>query len=316
MMMARAYFTVSSGVVLMSMSLILARLISLPAPLTAMLRGLIAWILLSMFFPKSALIKLNKGSHYFVMLLSGICLALSWTFLFESLSWTSVGTAATAYFMFPVWTVIRNITEFKPFSAMDLIMLLGVGGALYLLVPEWSLENSDTFGILLAFMGSSFAVFQRLIAERILHFYEEETILHFNWGIAALVLIPYGFYMEVQLSMMDIVWIGLLGSVCTLFAQGLFLSGFLYIPVNYISMIFCLQPLIVIVLARLFLGESVSWAVIAAAAIVSLVSCLYHLFLHFLSPEFLKEETELAKINRRRNALDYWIQKQYSRYDE
>ena len=138
-------------VVLLGGTALFSRLVPLSASDITLVRSVFACIALFAFLKLAKnKIKLNSRKDYGVALGLGLLMALHWVTYFAAMQYAGVSVGMIALFTFPVITVlIEPFFERVRLVWQDILSTLTVIIGVYLIVPETSLENDITLGIIL-----------------------------------------------------------------------------------------------------------------------------------------------------------------------
>ena len=144
------------------------------------------------------------------------------------------------------------------------ILLIGVA----ITIPEFSLENQVTIGIIWG-MISSFTYAIITLANRYFSKkYEGRIVSFYEQGTAAIVLLPALFLVPVQWRVQDVVGVAFIGFVCTAFAYSLYVSAQKKVKAQTAGIISGMETVYGIVYALIFLGEVPSLREIIGGAII------------------------------------------------
>ncbi len=214
------------------------------------------------------------------LLLSGACLGLDWTLLFESYRHTTVATATLCYYMCPSLVVLGSHFLFKERLTLKkgicvLVAFLGmvlVSGFLDSQLPS----SDELFGVLLSLAGAVFYAAVVLLNKKIhLDSPLDKTI--FQLALAGCVLAPYVLLAgeSVTFTPVNVSLLLVLGIVHTGIAFALYFSSVEHLPGQTTALFSYIDPILAILLSAVILGEPLGFSevigscLILGAAIVS-----------------------------------------------
>jgi len=201
---------------------------------------------LSPFFP----------SPFFPMAALGLLLAVHWTTFFQSVQVSSVGVALLTFATFPVFVALLEPPLFgerlrASEIALAILALLGIA----ILVPSFASDDPTAQGALWGVAsGFTFALLS-LLNRRLVRQHSSITLAFYQDAFAAVLLAPVVVLDWPSLTVRDLLFLLILGVLCTALAHALFIAGLRVIKARTAGMIVCLEPVYGAVLAALLLGE-------------------------------------------------------------
>ncbi len=244
--------------ILFGMTGILGALIQADASFITFGRGSFAFISLGL---SAVLLKLSLRENISPtltrsLLLSGILLAVHWGTFFLSIKVGGVAMATLGFASFPAFiTLIERFVLKDNISLTSWILVTIVMVGLILVSPELDLRNTNTegllWGILSGFCFASLAVVNRTIGQRL----HPISIAFWQNLIVAIVTLPFIFFMDMTIHTNDLLWLAILGIICTAFSHYLFVSSVQYISARTTGLIISLEPVYAIVVAWLLFNE-------------------------------------------------------------
>jgi drug/metabolite transporter (DMT)-like permease len=113
--------------------------------------------------------------------ISGILLGLHWWIYFLSIQYTSVAVGALVLFTYPLFTAILEPFLVKSkHSLHQVVSGFGIIAGVFFLLPEFSLENTFTQGILWGLVSALAFSFRNIITKNICHLYRPCQIFTFR----------------------------------------------------------------------------------------------------------------------------------------
>lgn len=245
------------AVMLFGFSAVLGQFVDAPAVIVAGGRVVCSSILLlvSALLSKRK-IRLTRRMDYGIAVIAGIILAIHWTTFFQSIQSSSVAIGTITFSTFPLFlTFLEPLVFHEKFQMQSLlgaaVLLLGV----FITIPEFSMENQMTVGILWGMVSSLSYAILTLFNRYLSHTYEAGTICLYEQRTAAVVLLPTFFFVQTRWTVENIVGIAMIGLVCTAIAHSLYVAAQKKVKAQTAGIISGMETVYGIVFAMLFLGE-------------------------------------------------------------
>lgn len=254
----RSLITLHLTVILLGGTGLFASVIPLNAIDITLGRSIFACIALGIFLRFSGeTVLLNQPKDYGLALLLGILIAAHWATYFAAMQYAGVSVGMIALFTFPVITVlIEPIFEKISLVWQDIFSAIAVFVGVALLVPEVSLENDVTLGVLIGIISAILYAFRNLLHRQYFSHYSGAKAMTWQILVAALCLIPFAspkIYIADEHTWLLLL---LLGTAFTALPHALVASALIYLRAKTFSLIACMQPMYGVVLAILLLNES------------------------------------------------------------
>ena len=245
------------AVMLFGLSAVLGQFVTAPAVIVAGGRVICSSLLLFLLsIAGRASLKLKSRKDYGIAVFAGIILAVHWTTFFQAIQSSSVAIGTITFSTFPLFLTFLEPLLFreklKVASVLSAaVLLLGV----FITIPEFSLENQITIGILWGMVSSlSYAVLS--LANRYLsRSYAARTFCLYEQGTAEVVLLRAIFFVKTSWTTQNILGIAAIGFICTAFAHSLYVAAQRKVKAQTAGIISGMETVYGIVYALLFLGE-------------------------------------------------------------
>ncbi|MGB0898264.1 MAG: DMT family transporter [Psychrobium sp.] len=208
-------------------------------------------------------IALKSRRDYMIALVLGISVGLHWVTYFYSMQLAGVAVGMLSFFCYPVVTVFLEplFSKSRPHRrdiACGLLVFVGV----YLLVPELTLQNETTLGVIIGVISGILFAIRNVLHKRYFSHYKGTQAMFYQTGVVALMLLPF---MEFNPLDMSGLWndsglgeFGLLLLLSLIFtaAPHSFLANcFKHLSAKTAGLISCMQPVYGVVLATFILGQ-------------------------------------------------------------
>lgn len=256
----------------------------------AFLRGVIGslFLLLASFLVKHKPSMKALKENAVLLLLSGGAIGLNWIFLFESYRYTTISNATISYYFAPIfvmmlapWVLKEKLTGGKviciimAMAGLFLIVQNGAGGT--------DSSHNHALGIFYGLLAASFyasVVLMNKFIKNLSGF--EMTLIQLMAG--ALVLLPYVLWQGqlnlAGLNSTSIIFILILGIVHTGLAYFMYFTSIQKLKGHTIAVLSYIDPISAVIIAAIFLNESMTWIQMVGGAFV-------------LGATFLSEKLEL-----------------------
>lgn len=250
----------------------LGKLSGLPAPAITLGRVIFAGMALIVW---TTITRVSLRPHarrdLAVMALQGIVLAIHWTSFFQAIVVSNVAIGLLAFSSFPLFTAALEplLLHQRP-RAIEVIAAVLILPGIFLLVPQFNLDNRATQGVLWGLLaGATFAllsVVNRSLSSR----YPSVTISFYQDTVAALALLPTVFVAHAtgSISAQSLLILVALGVFCTALAHTLFIASLRDITAQLASVIAALEPVWGILFGWLLLAEAPTTRTLLGGAVI------------------------------------------------
>ncbi|GGG93798.1 membrane protein [Polaribacter pacificus] len=240
-----------------STSGVLGKYIAIPPPVLVWWRAFIALFFLWMYCRiKKIDLRIQSKKDYLPFVLSAACMAAHWISYFYALKLSNVALGMLSLYTFPVITALLEPffmkTKLNPIHlVLGAVVLIGV----YILAPDFSLENNHLKGILIGILSALFYAVRILILKQHVAKYHGSMLMFYQLCIVAVLLTPFLFFMDVSGIQTQYPYVLLLALLTTAIGHTLMVLSLRYFSVSTASILSSIQPVFGIFLAFLFLNE-------------------------------------------------------------
>ena len=263
-------FSLHAAVMLFGLAGVIGKFVGLPAIFITFARAFFSAVfLLIVMLIKRENILLNNRNDYYLIVLGGVIMAIHWFTFLQAIDMATVAVGTITFSTFPLF-----VTFLEPFFYKEklklkniivaIVMLLGI----LITIPEFSLKNQMTSAIVIGMIGSLSYALLCLINRYFSKSYDGKMICLYEQGVAAFVLLPSLFIVEINLTIVDFLALVFLGIVCTAIAHSIYIRSFKKIKVHTASIISGMESVYSIVLALILLHEMPSMKEIFGGALV------------------------------------------------
>ncbi|MBM6937931.1 DMT family transporter [Pseudoflavonifractor phocaeensis] len=266
----KSLLSLHAAVMLFGLSSVLGRFVDAPAAAVAGGRVVCSSLaLLLLALVRKEPLRLRTSGDRKLAIFAGLVLAIHWTTFFQSIQTASVAIGTITFSTFPLF-----LTFLEPLIFREPLRLRNLGTAALLLagifitVPEFSVENRTTVGILWGLVCSLAYAVLSLANRRLSRRYPARTICLYEQGTAAAALLPFLLFTPVQWTPRTVAGIAAIGFLCTAFAHSLYVSAQRKVSAQTAGIISGLETVYGILYALLFLGEVPSLREIAGGLVI------------------------------------------------
>jgi len=219
---------------------------------------------------------LESLADYKMALILGITVGLHWVTYFYAMQIAGVAVGMLAFFCYPVVTVFLEplFNKSKP-HLRDVSCAVAVFVGVFLLVPELSIENDTTLGVLIGIASGFLFALRNVLHKQYFSHYKGTQAMFYQTLVVAVMLVGFVDFNPLQMSgLLDDEGVGELGlllilSVIFTAAPHAFLANcFRQLSAKTAGLISCLQPLYGVALAALILGQWPSANVYVGGALI------------------------------------------------
>lgn len=270
----QSLFFLHCSVLLFGGTALFSKLIGLPAlDITVYRTGVAAIVLFALLTLQKKKITLASAKDYGIAVLLGVVVGIHWVTYFAGMQMAGVTIGIIAFFTYPVITVFlepvlnRTSVKNKP-KIKDVVIAIFVMIGILLLIPEISLGNQVTLGIVTGVISAFFFALRNILHKNYFSHYSGPHTMLYQTLVAFVML---GLFVEVppvEVTHADWLLILLVGVVFTAMPHALFASSLRHLSATTAGLISCLQPLYGSLLAFLLLSERVSILTIIGGVLV------------------------------------------------
>lgn len=262
--------SVHSAVLLFGVTALFSKWITLSAIDITFLRTLpaLAAIVLYMKYYKEPL-TLNSLRDYGTATLLGLLLATHWLTYFHSMQVSTVATGVISLYTYPVITVFLEpfFHGEKP-QFKDIISAFIVLFGVYLLVPDFSLENSQVKGALWGILSAFLFALRNIIQRRYFSMYAARTTQFYQILMVCCLLLFFSAPTIPHVTKLQWFQIVILGIFFTALPHTLFTHSLRYLKAKTVSLIGCTQVVYATLFAAILLPEIPEWKTILGGVLV------------------------------------------------
>ena len=255
-----------------STSGVLGRYIALPAEAIILCRAFLAAIFMYIFcrFKKMDL-KIHSYKDKISIGLSGLLMGAHWVTYFIALKLSSVAIAMLSIYTYPIITVfLEPFFSKQKISGIHIIMAILVLFGVYMLVPEFSLENDQLKGILMAILSAIFYAVRNLMVKEEVKKYNGSMLMLYQLIIISVFLLPTLFFSDFSNITSQIPLLFLVALLTTAIGHTLLVNSLKHFSATTTSIISSVQPIFGIIIAFIFVNEIPTYNVYIGGTLILL----------------------------------------------
>lgn len=245
------------GTLFVSTSGVLGKYIALPAEAIIFCRAILATVFIFIFCKiKKIDIKIKSRKDRISFIVSGFFMAAHWVTYFIALKLSNVALGMLSIYTFPVITAFlepffskQKLNPVHVFLAV--LVLIGV----YILVPDFSLENDDLKGILFGIFSAFCYALRNLTIKKHVKEYNGSMLMLHQMVVVAVLLTPVLFFSDFSNLQSQIPLLVLIALLTTSIGHTMMVNSLKHFSVATASIISSVQPIFGIIIAYIFVNE-------------------------------------------------------------
>lgn len=255
-----------------STSGVLGRYINMPAEAIILCRAFLAAIFMYIFCRfKKVNLRINSKKDAISIGLSGLLMGAHWVTYFIALKLSSVAIAMLSIYTYPIITVfLEPLFSKKKISGIQILMAFLVLFGVYMLIPEFSLENDQLKGILMAILSAVFYAVRNLMVKKEVKKYNGSMLMLYQLIVIAIFLTPTLFFSDFSNITSQIPLLFLVALLTTALGHTLLVNSLKHFSATTTSIISSVQPIFGIIIAFIFVNEIPSYNVYIGGALILL----------------------------------------------
>jgi len=235
----------------------LGRFIDMPTPVIIWWRCFIGGLaLLSFCKYKNINLRVKSRKDAFSIFISGLFLGAHWITYFYALKLSNVAVGMLSLFAYPIITALLEPllikVKFDPmYILLGFMVLLGI----YILAPEFDLENAHLQGVLFGLCSALFYALRNIMSKKLTNTYNGSGVMLYQIGVLVMVLAPTLFYLDTSGIKTQLPFVLTLAILTTAIGHTMLVNSLKHFTVSTASIINSTQPIFGIIIAFIFLNE-------------------------------------------------------------
>jgi len=257
----RSLWSLHLTVILLGATALMSKVIPLSAIDITFGRSIIACIVLILIVKLTgSSLRLNRPKDYFIALALGLLMSAHWVTYFAAMQYSTVSVGMIALFTFPVIAVLLEpFFEGIRLVWQDLASALVVFLGIILIVPEVSLDNDITLGIIIGVFSAVLYALRNLFHRKYFSHYTGAHAMAYQTLVIFISLLAFVSEEIFTASSETYLWLIVLGIFLTALPHALIATSLKHLRVKTFALVACMQPFYGVILAIVILDESPNW---------------------------------------------------------
>ena len=245
------------GTLLISTSGVLGKYIAMPAEAIIFCRAFLAGIFIFIFCKiKKIDLKIHTKKDKVSFFLSGFLMGAHWVTYFIALKLSNVALGMLSIYTYPIITVfLEPFFSKQKISKIHILLAIFVLVGVYILVPEFSLENDELKGILFGVLSAFFYAIRNLLVKEEVKKYNGSMLMLYQMLVITVCLIPVLFFSDFSNIESQLPLLVLVALVTTAIGHTLLVNSLKHFSATTTSIISSVQPIFGIIIAFIFVNE-------------------------------------------------------------
>jgi drug/metabolite transporter (DMT)-like permease len=213
--------------------------------------------------------RLDNPKDYFIGTVLGVIMTLHWVTYFAAMQYAGVSVGIIALFTFPVITVfLEPFIDKVRIAWQDVVSVLVVFLGIVLIVPESSLDNDITMGVLVGVFSALLYAVRNIAHRRYFSQYSGIKGMYFQTLIVSVCSIAFASEAFWSMDGHTLGLLVLLGTVFTAVPHAMVAACLRHLRAKTFSLVACMQPLYGVILAIVLLNEAPRWETLVGGIMV------------------------------------------------
>lgn len=242
---------------LISTSGVLGKYIAMPSEVIIWFRSFFAMIFLFIFCKlKKIDLRITHKKIQTPLVISSLFMAAHWITYFYALKLSNVALGMLSLYTFPVITALLEPLFFKTkLNIIHLYLGILILGGLFIMTPEFNIENSNVRGILFGLFSALCYSIRILILKKIVQNYHGSMLMFYQTFVITILLIPVIFFLDVSGFQSQIPYLLILAIVTTAIGHSLMVHSLKFFSASTATLISSIQPVFGILIAFVIVNE-------------------------------------------------------------
>jgi len=249
--------SIHSAVLIFGMTALFSKTIGLSAIDITFIRSIFAVIAIVFYIKllKERIFIRSKKDLFFVFIL-GSLLTIHWVTYFHSMQVSSIAIGIISLYTYPVMTVfLEPLFHGERPHFKDIVSAIVIFIGILLLVPEFTISNQTTQGVLWGVFSAFLFALRNIIQGRYFKHYSAKHTLMYQGLVVIILLLPFVNQNISHVTQHQWVLLLVLGVFFTALPHTLFANSLRYLKAKTVGLIGCMQVVYGTVFAAVFLSE-------------------------------------------------------------
>ncbi len=240
----------------------LGKFIAMPPPVIIWWRSFLAvFVLFGFCRYKKINLSIKSKKAFIPFIVSALFMSGHWIAYFYALKLSNVAIGMLSVFTYPIITALIEPLFFAKvkFDPIYIVLSVMVLFGMYILVPEFNMENTHVKGILFGLLSALCYALRNIISKKLVTHYNATSVMLYQVLIVSIVLSPVLFFMETAGIQTQYPYVILLAVLTTAIGHTMLVNSLKHFTVSTASIISSVQPILGIIIAFIFLKEIPTW---------------------------------------------------------
>lgn len=240
-----------------STSGVLGKYIALTPEVIILCRAFLSAIFIYIFCRfKKIKLKIDSKKDGISFAISGFFMACHWISYFYALKLSNVAIGMLSLFTFPaITTLLAPFFSKQKLNSTHIFLAFLVLIGVYMLVPDFSLENKYLKGILCGIFSAFCYALRNLTIKKHVKKYNGSMLMFHQMMIVSVLLIPVLFFSDFSNLESQLPLVLLVALLTTVIGHTMILNSLKHFSVSTASIISSIQPIFGVIIAYIFVGE-------------------------------------------------------------
>ena len=272
----KGLLAVNSASLIFGLTALFSKLINLSALDISTIRSLIAALFIGiaiLILDGKNTLSLNNKKDYAIAFIIGLLLALHWVTYFHAMQISSIAVGVIALYTFPIMTVfLEPLFHGEKPHFKDVVSALIVIFGIYLMIPEFSLNNQTTQGLVWGLLSAFLFSIRNIMQGHYFKSYSARQSLFYQTLVTFIVLVPFTIDQINMVTFQQWQMLFILGILFTALPHILFAFSLLNLKAKTVSLVACIQVAYASLFALIILNEIPNNSVILGGLIIVLTA--------------------------------------------
>ena len=205
---------------------------------------------------KKIKLKIDSKKDGISFAISGFFMACHWISYFYALKLSNVAIGMLSLFTFPaITTLLAPFFSKQKLNSTHIFLAFLVLIGVYMLVPDFSLENKYLKGILCGIFSAFCYALRNLTIKKHVKKYNGSMLMFHQMMIVSVLLIPVLFFSDFSNLESQLPLVLLVALLTTVIGHTMILNSLKHFSVSTASIISSIQPIFGVIIAYIFVGE-------------------------------------------------------------
>lgn len=260
------------GTLFISTSGVLGKYIDLPVEATILCRAFLSVIFIYAFCKiKKIDLRIKNIEDKKSFFLTGFLMGAHWITYFYALRLSNVALGMLSIFTYPIITVfLEPFFSKQKINPVHIVLALLVFAGVYILVPEFSLKNTELQGILMGILSALLYAIRNLVIRKDVKNYNGSTLMFYQMAIISVLLVPFLFLQDFSNLETEFPYVIMVALLTTAIGHTMMVNSLKYFSATTASIIGSVQPIFGIIIAFIFVNEIPSSSTIWGGSLILL----------------------------------------------